>query len=60
MRSNSGLGKSRNNLRDPTLREKELAQGRSGEAIHHEEGKDKAHPSGQSRGSPEGGAPRKH
>ena len=60
MRSNSGLGKGKDNLRDPTLREKELAQGRSGEAVHHEEGKNKAHPAGQSRGSPESGPPDKH
>ena len=60
MRSNSGSGKANNNNLDPTLKEKELAQGRSGEAIHHEGGKDEAHPSGQSRGSPEGGAPDKH
>jgi hypothetical protein len=58
MRSNSGSGKSSNTNRDPTLREKELAQGRSGEAIHREGGKDKVHPSGQSRSSPEGRAPR--
>ncbi len=60
MRSNSGLGESKNNNRDPTLRDKELAQGRSGEAVHREEGRDKGHPSGQSRGSPESGTPDKH
>ena len=60
MRSNSGSGESKNNNRDPTLREKELAQGRSGEAVHHEEGRNKTHPSGQSRGSPESGVPDKH
>jgi hypothetical protein len=60
MRSNSGMGESKNNNRDPTLREKELAQGRSGEAVHHEEGGDKARSSGQSRGSSESGTPDKH
>ena len=60
MRSNSGSGESSNNNLDPTLKEKELAQGRSGEAIHREEGKDKVRPSGQSRGSPESGSPDKH
>lgn len=33
MRSNSGLGKSKNNLHDPTLKEHEHERGRSGEAI---------------------------
>ena len=60
MRSNSGSGESNNNLRDPTLKEKELAQGRSGEALHRENGKDEVRPSGQSRGSPESGTPDKH
>lgn len=60
MRSNSGSGESNNNLRDPTLKEKELAQGKSGEAIHREDSKDSTHPSGQSRGSPESGTPDKH
>lgn len=60
MRSNSGKGESTNNNRDPTLREKELAQGRSGEAIHRESGKGKTQASGQSRGSPESGSPDKH
>jgi hypothetical protein len=60
VRSNSGSGESKDNNRDPTLRDKELAQGRSGEAVHHEEGRDKVHPSGQSRGSPESGTPDKH
>jgi len=60
MRSNSGSGDANNNNRDPALKEKELAPGRSGEAIHHEEGENKAHPAGQSRGSPESGPPDKH
>ena len=60
MRSNSGSGKANNNNSDPTLKEKELAQGRSGEAVHNEDGKNKAHPAGQSRGSPESGTPDKH
>lgn len=33
MRSNSGSGKSVNNLHDPTLRDKEREKGVSGEAI---------------------------
>ena len=32
MRSNSGSGKSQNNLHDPTLRDHEQARGKSGEA----------------------------
>ena len=32
MRSNSGSGDSNNNLRDPTLRDREREQGKSGEA----------------------------
>jgi hypothetical protein len=33
MRSNSGQGESSNNNRNPTLKDHERAQGRSGEAI---------------------------
>jgi hypothetical protein len=33
MRTNSGSGKGRNNLHDPTLRDRERERGRSGEAI---------------------------
>lgn len=33
MRSNSGSGKSNNNLHDRTLKEHEAARGKSGEAI---------------------------
>jgi hypothetical protein len=33
MRSNSGSGKGKNNLHDPTLKEREREQGHSGEAI---------------------------
>lgn len=33
MRDNSGSGESKNNNRNPTLKEHERAQGRSGEAI---------------------------
>ena len=33
MRDNSGQGKGKNNLRDPTLREHEAAHGHSGRAI---------------------------
>ena len=47
MRSNSGQGKGKNNLHDPTLKEKERAQGVSGEAIHGEK-KVKAEPDRQS------------
>ena len=36
MRDNSGKGESVNNLHDPTLKEKEREQGKSGEAIHGE------------------------
>jgi hypothetical protein len=36
MRTNSGKGKSKNNLHDPTLRDHERAKGVSGEAIHGE------------------------
>ena len=60
MRSNSGSGEANNNNADPTLREKELAEGRSGESVHNEEGKDKAHLAGQSRGRRESGTPDKH
>ena len=34
MRSNSGSGKSNNNLRDPTMKEHEEARHKSGEAHH--------------------------
>ena len=34
MRSNSGLGKSNNNLRDPSLKEHEESRHKSGEAHH--------------------------
>ena len=33
MRSNSGSGDGTNNLHDPTLKEKERARGKSGEAV---------------------------
>lgn len=33
MRSNSGSGEATNNLHDPTLKEKERARGKSGEAV---------------------------
>ncbi len=34
MRSNSGSGKSNNNLRDPTMKEHEEERGKSGQAHH--------------------------
>ncbi len=34
MRSNSGSGKSNNNLRDPTLKEHEEDRGKTGQAHH--------------------------
>ena len=34
MRSNSGSGKSNNNLRDPTLKDHERERGKTGEAHH--------------------------
>lgn len=46
MRSNSGQGKGKNNLHDPTLKEKERARGVSGEAIQGEK-KVKAEPNRQ-------------
>ncbi|HEY9552734.1 hypothetical protein [Allosphingosinicella sp.] len=36
MRSSSGKGEGKNNLHDPTLKEKERARGVSGEAIQGE------------------------
>lgn len=33
MRDNSGKGESKNNLRDPTLRDHEREKGRSGQAV---------------------------
>ena len=47
MRGNSGQGRSKNNLHDPTLRDKERERGVSGEAIHGEK-KVKAEPGRQS------------
>jgi hypothetical protein len=47
MRDNSGSGKGKNNLHDPTLKEKERAKGVSGEAIQGEK-KVKSEPGRQS------------
>lgn len=47
MRDNSGKGESKNNLRDPTLKEHERARGVSGEAIQGEK-KVKGEPGRQS------------
>ena len=41
MRSNSESGKSQNNLHDPTLKEKEQARGKSGEATAAKSGEGK-------------------
>ena len=38
MRSNSGGGKGKNNLHDPTLKEHEAEKGRSGGAVHGSKG----------------------
>jgi hypothetical protein len=41
MRSNSGSGKSQNDLHDPTLKEQEEARGKSGEATAAKSGEGK-------------------
>ena len=60
MRSNSGSGKSNNNLHDPTLKEHENAGGIPGKQSH---GGDVAPPNSDDAGrrqSPESGPPDKH
>jgi hypothetical protein len=60
MRENSGKGEGTNNLHDPTLKEKERARGRSGNAVH---GGDLAPPNKDDAGrviAPEKGEPEKH
>jgi hypothetical protein len=60
MRSNSGSGKGKNNLHDPTLKEHEAAVGIDGRAAH---GGDVAPPNSDEAGrrqSPESGPPDQH
>ena len=43
MRSNSGSGKSKNNLRDPTLKEHEISREKSGNTPAHGRGEAAEH-----------------
>ena len=69
MRENSGKGDSHTGLLDPTIKEREAEQGRSGKAVHKEHETGDAHggdlepPQSDEEGrrkSPESGPPDRH